>query len=137
MYKPAFASVQKICRVGGFCWKTPIWASDADVVNGSGETRGCLFLNTTVENAALQNDAIREQTEAYFEDLLAAATGLVERAKAKGEVRADVDAAGAGEFVKGMMMASALINRDQGDVSASKSLRKMARTTVKSWRSVA
>lgn len=112
-----------------------LWATDADAVNGSGEKHGCLFLNTTVENAALQNDAIREQTEAYFEDLLAAATGLVERAKAIGEARADVDAKDAGEFVKGIMMASALINRDQGDVSASEGLRKMARATVKSWRS--
>lgn len=112
-----------------------LWASDADVVNRAGENYGCLFLNTSVENAALQNDAIREQTAAYFNDLVAAVTGLVERAKAKGEVRSDVDANDAGEFVKGIMMASALINRDQGDVSASEGLRKMARATVKNWRS--
>ncbi|WP_458792688.1 hypothetical protein [Yoonia sp. MH D7] len=45
-----------------------------------------------------------------------------------------MDAKDAGEFVKGMMMASALINRDQGDVSASEGLRKVAQTIVKSWR---
>ncbi|SOH95344.1 transcriptional regulator, TetR family [Monaibacterium marinum] len=111
-----------------------LWSSEADIANGAGEKYGCLYLNTTVENAALQNDAIREQTAAYFNHLLVAATGLVERAKAKGEVREDVDAHAAGEFVKGMMMASALINRDAGDVAASEGLRKMARATVNSWR---
>ncbi|ASJ73478.1 TetR/AcrR family transcriptional regulator [Granulosicoccus antarcticus] len=95
---------------------------------------GCLFLNTTVENAALQNNDIRELTDAYFSDLLNAVTGLVDRAKAKGTVRSDVDSTGAAEFVKGVFMAAAIISRDAGDVTASTGLINMALYTIDSWR---
>ena len=95
---------------------------------------GCLFLNTTVENAALKNSDIREITDAYFSELLSAITGVVERAKANSTVRKEVDSKDAAEFVKGVLMAAAVINRDAGDVSASKGMISMALDTIDSWR---
>lgn len=105
-----------------------LWSFD-DAGTDTGDKRGCLDLNTTVENAALQNDAIREQTAAYFNDFSTAATGLVERAKANGTVRAGVDAKADDEFVNGMMIAAALINRDAGDVAASEAIHQSRKST--------
>ena len=47
--------------------------------------------------------------------------------------RFDVDAKDAGEFIKGVMMASAIMNRDAGYVAASTGIRKVAVATLKSW----
>jgi len=95
---------------------------------------GCLFVNTMVENAALQNAEFKEYTNGHFEDVRKAVIGLIERAKANGSVRADVDAVAAADFIKGSFMAIALLARDAQDVSAATGYVRMVLTAIASWR---
>jgi len=88
-----------------------------------------------VENAAVQNAEFKEYTNGHFEDVRNAVMGLIERAKANGSVRADVDAVAAADFVKGSFIAIALLARDAQDVSAASGYVNMVLAAIKSWRS--
>ena len=100
---------------------------------GHGEF-GCFFVNTIVENGALKNKAFKEQTDGHFDDVRAATKRLIDRSKAKGEVRADVNGEDAGEFMVGTLMAVGLISRSAGDVTAATGYVDMANATIESWR---
>jgi len=108
--------------------------SISPVGNESSMKYGCIFVNTMIENAALQNPEFRKFTSGHFEDVRMAVMGLIERAKANGSVRDDVDAGDAGEFVKGSFMAVALLMRDAQDVTAASGYVRMVLTTIASWR---
>ncbi len=92
------------------------------------------FREIGFQTLGIRNNDIRELTDAYFTELLKATTGLVELAKVNGTVRSNVDSKDAAEFVKGVFMAAVIINRDAGDVTASKGLINMALYTIEAWR---
>ncbi len=100
---------------------------------GHGEF-GCFFVNTIVENGALNIEAFKEQTDGHFNDVRAATKSLIDRGKANGEVRPEVSGEDAGEFMVGTLMAVGLISRDAGNVSAAKSYVDVANATIESWR---
>lgn len=95
---------------------------------------GCFFVNTIVENAALQMPEAKALTDGHFNDVRAAAGRLIDRAKTSGEVRDDVDGKAAGEFMVGALMAIGLIIRNAGDVTAASDYVAIANATIASWR---
>ena len=95
---------------------------------------GCFFFNTIVENAALQIPAFKEQTDGHFNDVRSATRHLINRAKAKGKVREDLDSDAAGEFMAGALMAISLISRDARDVTAASGYVEMANAMIETWR---
>ena len=101
---------------------------------GSHRKFGCLMINTIAENGTLQNPAFKKETTQYFGDIRAAIIRLLERARAKGEVRKEVDLESAGDFVIGCLVAIHLINRDAQDITAATGYVKTAMTTIDSWR---
>jgi AcrR family transcriptional regulator len=101
--------------------------------NHSCSKYGCLFVNTMVENASLQNKEFQEFTDNHFNKLSLVTTELIDRLKSQGLVKKDIDSKAAGEFVKGAFIASSLMSRDAHDASASAGYAKMALSTIHSW----
>ena len=94
---------------------------------------GCFFVNTIVENGALDIEAFREQTDGHFNDVRSATKRLIEREQAKGTVRTEVSGEEAGEFMAGTLMAIGLISRNANDVTAAKRYVDVANATIESW----
>ena len=107
--------------------------SAATPYEGGNGQFGCLFVNTMVENAALRIPEAKALTDGHFNDVRAATMRLIERSKAKGEVRDDVGAKLAGDFVAGALMTIGLISRDAGDVTAAKGYVAISNATIASW----
>ena len=105
-----------------------------DPENHSCSKYGCLFVNTMVENASLQNNEFQEFTDKHFNKLSLVTTELIDRLKSQGLVKKDIDTEAAAEFVKGSFIASSLMSRDAHDASASAGYAKMALSTIHSWK---
>ncbi len=105
-----------------------------DPENHSCSKYGCLFVNTMVENASLQNKEFQEFTDKHFNKLSLVTTELIDRLKSQGLVKKDIDTEAAAEFVKGSFIASSLMSRDAHDASASAGYAKMALSTIHSWK---
>ncbi len=95
---------------------------------------GCFFVNTIVENAALNIAEAKKLTDGHFNDVREATAGLIERTKISGEVRNNVDGKAAGDFIVGALMAIGLLSRDAADVTAAKSYVETANATIDSWK---
>lgn len=128
--------VQPIREADDLCVLKDILTRITTPRKGSCGKFGCLLVNTMVENASLQNAKFREYTKVHFDDLLDAIIGLLDRAKANGQVRSDVDSVAAAEFMRGAMMTISLLSRDSQDVTAPAGYLKMALATIDSWRKV-
>lgn len=105
-----------------------------DPENHSCSKYGCLFVNTMVENASLQNKEFQDFTDKHFKKLHLATTELIDRLKSKGLVKNDIDTESASEFIKGTFIACSLMSRDAHDATASMGYIKMALTTINSWK---
>ena len=95
---------------------------------------GCLYVNTMVENASLQNKEFQDFTDTHFNKLHLVTTELIDKLKSKGLVKKDIDTDAASDFVKGTFIACSLMSRDAHDASASAGYAKMALTTINSWK---
>ncbi|UWR14897.1 TetR/AcrR family transcriptional regulator [Sulfitobacter sp. M368] len=94
---------------------------------------GCLMVNTSVENAALDSGPLREATNKHFDTLRDEVAALLIRGRAHGKVRIDVDPASGAEFVKGAVIAAMVLNRAAGDASGGAGFISEAVRTVRGW----
>ena len=95
---------------------------------------GCLLVNTMIEAPSYHYPEFNAYTQAYFDEIKDAVKGLVERAKANGTVKKTVNADHAAEFVKGVLIASNVMNRDANDITTSAGYIDMVLATITSWK---
>jgi TetR/AcrR family transcriptional repressor of nem operon len=74
------------------------------------ENKGCLFIHTAMELAP-QDEELREVLRKFMKRMSKAFAIGLESAKARGEVRADVDVAAAGELLTSTMFGLAVLGR--------------------------
>jgi TetR/AcrR family transcriptional repressor of nem operon len=74
------------------------------------ENKGCLFIHTAMELAP-QDEELREVLRRFMKRMSKAFAIGLESAKARGEVRADVDVATAGELLTSTMFGLAVLGR--------------------------
>jgi len=94
---------------------------------------GCLMVNTTIENASLESDVLREATDNHFAVLRRETKALIERAQAAGHARADVDPEAAAAFVCGSVMAIMVMNRAAADASGGAVYASEAKKAIRAW----
>jgi TetR/AcrR family transcriptional repressor of nem operon len=74
------------------------------------ENKGCLFIHTAMELAP-QDEELREVLRRFMKRMSKAFAIGLESARARGEVRADVDVATAGELLTSTMFGLAVLGR--------------------------
>lgn len=92
------------------------------------ENKGCLFIHTAMELAP-QDDDIRDVLKRFMQRMGKAFSVGLESAKARGEIRDDVDVAAAGELLTSTMFGLAVLGRTGFD---SKTLEGIVESTLAS-----
>lgn len=86
---------------------------------------GCLACNCAVELAS-EDEAVAARVQGYLERLTGAFRGALERAKARGEVSADLDPAAMADLLAATQMSMAMLMRARWDVERIEGLARAA-----------
>jgi TetR/AcrR family transcriptional repressor of nem operon len=107
-----------------------IFAMRVDDMCCEGETKGCLFIHTAMELAP-QDDDLRDVLQKFMRRMSKLFSIGLESAKAKGEVRKDLDAAAAGELLTSTMFGLVVLARTGFD---RKTLNNIVENTLRAMR---
>lgn len=94
---------------------------------------GCLMVNTSVENASLQDREIQARVDRHFDELTKAIKTNLRRAKRNGQLREGLSLEMAADFVVGSTIAINTMNRNARDVRAGRHYVKAALDYMATW----